>query len=182
MKRYEFSDWELIFGSPVKRTYGRGRTMLGRWLGPFWWRVSVEWDGTRRISAQRWHLWPARQSWSMDELAGVSFGIREEIERRPNCVPVHRGWYWYVHLTARQQGGAGRGRVLAEFVVGHQHDRPATDIGRASVPPRVQDLVTWLEACTQYHAHGPVLVPDKGQQERVTITAKRRTRKRPEGE
>ncbi len=174
MKRYEFSDWDLIFVSPVKRTYGHGRGAIGRWLGPRWRCISVEWDGARRLRARQRCVWPTRRSWSIDDLAGISFGIREEVTRQPNSGPVHRGWYWYVQLNGRQHGGTRRGRALVEFVVGHQHDRPATDIGRASVPPRVQDLVTWLEACTRHQAHGPVLVPDKVQEQHLTITAQRR--------
>lgn len=178
MKRYVFSDWDLIFVSPVKRTYGQGRRASSRWWSPLWQCVSVEWDGARRLHARQGRFWRPRCSWSIDEMAGISFGIREEVVRRPDSVPVHHGWYWYVHLNSREQGSAARHRVLVEFVVGHQQDRPATDIGRAAVPPRVQDLVTWLEVCTHHHAHGPVLLADKGQPERVTITAQRRPFKR----
>jgi hypothetical protein len=166
MKRYEILDWELLQGSPVKRIYGRSRHDYLKWLPPLRRRISLEWNGVNRLTARAWHLWPRRQSWSTDELGGISFGIREQIDRPPTSPPVHRGWFWYVHLTGKHLSGVARAPVLAEFMVGHQHDRPATDVGRASVPPLVKDLVNWLEACTEHRAHGPVLISDKGRQDR----------------
>ena len=163
MKRYEILDWELVHGSPVKRTYGRGRRdHVLSWLSPLRRHVSIEWNGRDRLTAKSRHLWSCSQSWSTDELGGISFGIRELIDRPPTSPPVHRGWFWYVHLNGKHTSGATRPPVLAEFMVGHQHDRPATDVGRASVPPLVKDLVSWLEACTDHRAHGPVLICDKG--------------------
>lgn len=165
MKHYVILDWELVQGSPVKRTYGHSRD-LPRWLYPLRRQVSIEWNGHNRLTAKSWHLWRSSQSWSTDELRGISFGIREQIDRPDASPPVHRGWFWYVHLTGKHASGAPRAPVLAEFMVGHQHDRPTTDAGRASVPPLVKDLVNWLEACTEHRAHGPVLIPDKGPQRR----------------
>ena len=162
MKRYEFPDWDLVHGSPVKRTYGHSRRHVASWLTAMWRRITIEWDGREHLTATSWRLWPSRRSWSKHDLAGLSFGIREHIDRPAGSRPVHRGWFWYVHLNGRHGGGDPRGRVLAEFMVGHQHDRPATDAGRASVPPRVKDLVNWLESCTDHRAHGPVFVADKG--------------------
>ena len=161
MKRYEILDWELVQGSPVKRIYGHSRGLL-KWLNPLPRRVSIEWNGHSRLSAKSWCPWPRTHSWSLDELGGISFGIREQIDRPAASPPVHRGWFWYVHLTGKHASGNSRAPVLAEFMLGHQHERPATDAGRASVPPVVKDLVHWLEACTDQRAHGPVLIPDKG--------------------
>lgn len=166
MKRYEILDWELLQGSPVRRTYGRSRRDILGWLRPLRRQVSIEWNGRDRLTARRWRLWPSSQSWSTGELGGISFGIREQIDRPPTSPPVHRGWFWYVQLTGRHTSGVPRTPILAEFMVGHQTDRPATDVGRASVPPLVKDLVGWLEACTEHRAHGPVLVADKGAQGR----------------
>ena len=162
MKRYEFPDWDLVHGSPVRRTYGNARRHLAGWLTALWQRITIEWDGRDHLTATSWRVLPTSRSWSKNELAGLSFGIREHIDRPSGSAPVHRGWFWYVHLNGRQVGGDPRGRVLAEFMVGHQHDRPATEAGRASVPPRVKDLVNWLETCTDHRAHGPVFVADKG--------------------
>lgn len=166
MKRYEILDWELVQGSPVKRMYGRSRRDLPSWLSPLWRRVSIEWDGRNRLTAKTWRLWPSHQSWSTDELGGISFGVREQIDRPSTSPSVHRGWFWYVHLTGKHASGTPRAPILAEFMVGHQHDRPATDVGRASVPPLVKDLVSWLETCTEHRAHGPVLIADRGPQRR----------------
>lgn len=164
MKRYEILDWELVQGSPVKRTYGRAKRDVLSWLSPLRHQVSIEWNGRDRLTAKSRRLWCHRQSWTADDLGGISFGIREQIDRSPNAPPVHRGWFWYVHLNGRHLAGALRAPVLAEFMVGHQHERPATDAGRASVPPLVKDLVSWLEACTEHRAHGPVFIADKGPQ------------------
>ncbi|MHB8956962.1 MAG: hypothetical protein ACYC4U_28705 [Pirellulaceae bacterium] len=162
MKRYEFHDWDLVHGSPVKRTYGCIRRHRARWLIGLWRRITIEWDGREHLKATSWRLWPSTRSWSKQEVAGLSFGIREHIDRPVGSPPQHRGWFWYVHLNGRHFGGDPHERVLAEFMVGHQHERPATDAGRASVPPRVKDLVSWLETCTDRRAHGPVFVADKG--------------------
>ncbi len=163
MKRFEILDWELIHGSPVKRTYGRGRRdHIWGWLGR-WRQVSIEWNGRDRLTAKSWPLWSRGKSWSTDELGGISFGICERIDRPASSPPVHRGWFWYVHLNGKHTNSAPRAPVLVEFMVGHQRDRPATDVGRASVPPLVKDLVSWLESCTDHRAHGPVLICDKGQ-------------------
>ena len=162
MKRYEMLDWELVYGSPVKRTYGHSRRDLLSWFNPLRRQVSIEWNGRDRLTAKSRRFWLRRQSWSVEELGGISFGIREQIDRSPSTPPVHRGWFWYVHLNGKHSGSVPRAPVLAEFMVGHQQDRPATDAGRASVPPLVKDLVGWLEACTEHRAHGPVFIADKG--------------------
>lgn len=160
MKCYEFPDWDLAYGSPVRRTYARvarHAVLSIAFLRP---RVTLEWDGREQLSAKQGRLLANRRSWSKQELTGLSFGIRERIDRPVSGPAVHRGWYWYVHLNGKSDQGEKRGRVLAEFTVGHQHDRPATDAGRASVPPRVKDLVNWLESCTDMRAHGPVFLAD----------------------
>jgi hypothetical protein len=160
MKCYDFPDWDLAYGSPVRRTYARAARpsiMALAFLQP---RVTIEWDGREHLSARQGRLLPNRRSWSKQELTGLSFGIRERIDRPVSGPALHRGWFWYVHLNGKRENGEKRGRVLAEFTVGHQHDPPATDAGRASVPPRVKDLVSWLESCTDMRAHGPVFVAD----------------------
>jgi hypothetical protein len=162
MKRYEILDWELVQGSPVKRIYGHARRDLLSWLSPLRRHVSIEWNGRDQLTAKSWRLWRTSHSWTTHELGGISFGIREQIDRPANSPPVHRGWFWYVHLNGKHISGDTRPPILAEFMVGHQHERPATDVGRASVPPLVKDLVHWLEACTDHRAHGPVLISDKG--------------------
>jgi hypothetical protein len=160
MKCYDFPDWDLAFGSPVRRTYARlarNSVIPIAFLQP---RVTLEWDGREHLSARRGRLPFSRRFWSKRDLTGLSFGIRERVDRPVSGPAVHRGWFWYVHLNGKHGNGKKRGRVLAEFTVGHQHEPPVTDAGRASVPPRVKDLVNWLESCTEIRAHGPVVLAD----------------------
>ena len=130
-------------------------------IGVLWQRVSLEWDGKDHLSVTSHKWWPSRQSWSLDDIGGIAFGIRERVDRPVKGPAVHRGWFWFVHLLGKPVGGTSHGRILTEMLVAHQHESPASETGRAVVPHKVKDLVGWLEECTHQRARSPVLLADK---------------------
>ena len=170
MKHYAFVNWDLVFSTPMKHTYRRGwRTLLSGTASPrpatprLRRHITFEWDGKDQLIVRLGKLWRSTSQWTTSELKGIVFGLREVEESEP-AAGDPRDWLWFIQLTGKSRD-TNRGGVLAEFLVSHQHAAPSTT--RARVPPRVQELLTWLEHCTGRRPHGPVLVTDKDSRRRI---------------
>jgi hypothetical protein len=169
MKRFALIDWDLVHSSPVKHTYRcRWRSWLGGTAGcppasrSLRRHLTFEWDGKNQLSVRAGRVWPSKSRWNCDELKNIAFGLCELAPRRSSAVPT--GWLWFVHLNSNTRR-AGQNGVLAEFLLAHQNDAPENI--RARIPPRVQELLSWLEHCTRRRIHGPILVTDDEARKRI---------------
>ena len=169
MKQYAFVNWDLVFSTPMKHTYRRGwRTLLPGGTSPrpatplLRRHITFEWDGKDQLIVRLGKLWRSTSRWTRGEVKSIVFGLREVEESEPSAEDQQE-WLWFIQLTGKSQD-TNRG-VLAEFLVSHQYAAPSTT--RASVPPRVQELLTWLEHCTGRRPHGPVLVTDEASRRRI---------------
>lgn len=170
MKQYAFVDWDLVRSTPMKHTYRCG--WLEMILGGKSYRatncnrrrhLTLEWNGTDQLTVRTGRLLPSKTRWTTDQLNSIAFGLRE-LESKECVDPSQPGWLWFIHLHG-QLDGAGGNHVLAEFLVAHQSDAPATS--RARVPARVQELLNWLGHCTGHRVHGPILVTDEVSRRRI---------------
>ena len=164
MKQFVFVDWDLVRSTPIRHTYRCGWREL--MFGGKTYRatnrkmrrhITLEWNGTDQLEVRAGRFLPAKTNWSNTQVKSIAFGLRE-ISAEESGHREQPGWIWFIHLNGSTNGANQKG-VLAEFVVAHQLDTPATS--RARVPPRVQELLSWLGHCTGRRAHGPILVTDE---------------------
>lgn len=170
MKQYAFVNWALVFSTPLKHTYRRGwRELLwgarthGQATPRLRRHITFEWDGTERLKVRIGKLCPSTIQWTTSEVKRIVFGLRELRDEQLSTTDQPE-WIWFIQLTGKSKDGEGSG-ILAEFIVGHQYAAPSTT--RARVPPRVQELLTWLKHCTGRRPHGPVLITDDASRNRI---------------
>ncbi len=170
MKQYAFVDWELVHSTPLRHTYRcpwreflLGAPAYRAAQRPKRRHVTIEWNGTNVMSVRTGRLLGSRARWTNEQVRQLVFGLREMSDRElPKAAAV--GWLWFVQLTA-QSAQLDGSRLLAEFLVAHQVESPASS--HARVPARVQELLDWLSHCTGHRAHGPILVTDEDSRRRI---------------